>query len=256
MAKRGDGTRPEGGPRSLEGRGHRATFRQGAGAGFRRDGWLPLFSGLEDSDPHTPGLRPRPRRARQGTAANLWLSGARLPFLPLAGGHTCLCETQRPSGSASSQTLSHLAPACSPRSLTVPHCPMTVRGHPPVRPRACSLHCPHPGHRWGAPGCRYQSVALSSPQCCSELPSGSLLPRTSPTLAAVGPWQKPEDPHCGGRRAGGVGDWAAAQQRPRHPHSQLCGRRASGAGAMAPALPVSGASGVGVGRQEESTIAT
>lgn len=138
----------------------------------------------------------------------------------------------------------------------VPHCPMTVRGHPPVRPRACSLHCPHPGHRWGAPGCRYQSVALSSPQCCSELPSGSLLPRTSPTLAAVGPWQKPEDPHCGGRRAAGVGDWAAAQQRPRHPHSQLCGRRASGAGAMAPALPVSGASGVGVGRQEESTIAT
>lgn len=138
----------------------------------------------------------------------------------------------------------------------VPHCPMTVRGHPPVRPRACSLHCPLPGHRWGAPGCRYQSVALSSPQCCSELPSGSLLPRTSPTLAAVGPWQKPEDPHCGGRRAGGVGDWAAAQQRPRHPHSQLCGRRASGAGAMAPALPVGGASGVGVGRQEESTIAT
>lgn len=113
-----------------------------------------------------------------------------------------------------------------------------------------------PRSPWGAPGCRYQSVALSSPQCCSELPSGSLLPRTSPTLAAVGPWQKPEDPHCGGRRAGGVGDWAAAQQRPRHPHSQLCGRRASGAGAMAPALPVSGASGVGVGRQEESTIAT
>lgn len=71
-------------------------------------------------------------------------------------------------------------------------------------PRACPFHCPPPVHRWGARCSRHQQCgAFVTPpggRSCPE-PCGSLLPRTPPTLAAMGrcPGQKAEDPTAGTR---------------------------------------------------------
>lgn len=244
MAKRGDGTRPEGGPRSLEGRGHRATFRQGAGAGFCRDGWLPLFCGLEDSGTQTPTPQvsgPAPAglgRAQQPTSGSL---GLVCLFCPWREDTRAFAKHRGPRARPPVRR-SATWPLPAARGPSLPH----DRPRPPSSaPTGMLPALSPPRSPWGAPGCRYQSVALSSPQCCSELPSGSLLPRTSPTLAAVGPWQKPEDPHCGGRRAGGVGDWAAAQQRPQHPTASSAAGGPRGPGPWRPLCPSAGLLGWG-----------
>lgn len=109
---------PEGGLQGLEGRGHRVTFQQGVGAGFHGDG-RPLFrpGRFGDSDPRTPGLRPRPWPGSAGRSSqpcgSLRLVDLFCSWLEDAS----VFVKQRPPGWAFSQALSHLCPRCIPWAL-------------------------------------------------------------------------------------------------------------------------------------------